>query len=236
MAGSNSLVFPVLGVILSNALYFSPLPAILRAHREGRLGPLNPLPQALMVLSTNAWMSYALAVPNGFIAASNMPGAVASIGYFAVTLPLIPTKAARQQTQLVLVFGAAATLTLWTCLIFMQLDHAARCFWLGAYGSAICVLMFASPLSTLQEVLSTSNAASIYAPLTAAQVTNCAMVRGCPLAPHPMADCARVTAPTLTCHRRPDGGSGPSTASASAMCGSGVPTRPAWASASSSSP
>lgn len=174
---SSSLIFPVLGVILSNALYFSPLGAIRQAHRTGVLGNLNPLPQALMVVSTIAWMSYALAVPNGYIVASNLPGAVGSVAFVSVTLPLVPREAAakRTQVQTVLVLGAAAQLSLWTFLVFSELDHAARCFWLGAYGSAICVLMFASPLSTLKEVLSTSNAASIYGPLTAATCSNCAM-------------------------------------------------------------
>ena len=79
MPASESLVFPVLGVILSNALYLSPLPAVRQAAATGHLGALNVLPQALMVISTQAWMSYALAVPNGFIVASNLPGAVAAI-------------------------------------------------------------------------------------------------------------------------------------------------------------
>lgn len=168
----SSFIFPVLGVILSNALYFSPLPAVVRAHRAGSLGSLNPLPQALMVVSTTAWMCYALAVPNAFIVASNLPGAIAAMAFVAVTLPLTPREMGRSQVQIVLVLGSAATLTLWTYLIFGGLDHSARCFWLGAYGSAICVLLFASPLSTLRMVLSTSNASSIYAPLTLAQCTS----------------------------------------------------------------
>ena len=175
MAGS--LFFPVLGVILSNALYFAPLPAVYRAQKLGSIGSLNPLPVALMVVSTTAWMCYALAVPNGFIVASNLPGAIAAVAFVAITLPLIPREMAyaRTQVQMVLVLGASATLLLWTTLIFLELGHDARCFWLGAYGSAICVLLFASPLSTMREVLATSNAVSIYAPLTFAQVTNCAM-------------------------------------------------------------
>ena len=54
-------------------------------------------------------------------------------------------------------------------------DHATRTWSLGLYGSAICVILFASPLSTVREVLVTSSAASIYAPLTIAQVANCWM-------------------------------------------------------------
>jgi len=174
---TGSLVFPVLGVILSNFLYFSPAMAVIRAHRLGSLGSLNPLPNALMVISTNAWMCYALAVPNGFIVASNLPGAIAAVAFVVVTLPLVPRDqpAVRTQMQLVLVLGSATTLCLWTALIFLGLDHKARCFVLGAYGSAICVLLFASPLSTLHEVLTTANAASIYAPFTAAQCSNCLM-------------------------------------------------------------
>ena len=177
MPASESLVFPVLGVILSNALYLSPLPAVRQAAATGHLGALNVLPQALMVISTQAWMSYALAVPNGFIVASNLPGAVAAIAFVTTTLPLVPRESAgvRRQVQGVLVLGGAAALLLWTYLIFAQRTHDDRCFILGAYGSALCVLLFASPLSTMFEVLSSANAASIYAPLTATQCANCAM-------------------------------------------------------------
>ena len=55
----GSLFFPVLGVILSNALYFSSTPVIIQASRRGTLGSLNPLPLALMVVSTVSWMCYA---------------------------------------------------------------------------------------------------------------------------------------------------------------------------------
>ena len=56
----GSLFFPVLGVILSNALYFSSMPVIIQASRRGTLGSLNPLPLALMVVSTVSWMCPAL--------------------------------------------------------------------------------------------------------------------------------------------------------------------------------
>ena len=56
----GSLFFPVLGVILSNALYFSSMPVIIQASRRGTLGSLNPLPLALMTVSTVSWMCRAL--------------------------------------------------------------------------------------------------------------------------------------------------------------------------------
>ena len=149
-----SLFFPVLGVVLSNALYLSSAPAVLQASRRGSLGSLNPLPLALMAVSTVSWMCYALAVPNGFILASNLPGAVAAFAFVAITLPLIPPEAAaaRRGVTLVLSGGAATMLTLWTYLIFAKVEHDRLVFLLGAYASLICVLLFASPLSTVREV------------------------------------------------------------------------------------
>lgn len=173
----DSQFFPILGVILSNALYLSSAPAVYRAHLTGNLGSLNVLPQALMVLSTNAWMCYALSVPNIFITMSNLPGAVAAVAFVSITMPLIPRadSKTRLQVQAVLITGTAVMLCLWTWIIFNHTSRANRSWLLGAYGSAICVLLFASPLSTMGEVLATRNAASIYPPLTAMQVTNCAM-------------------------------------------------------------
>lgn len=139
-------------VILSNALYFSPLPAVYRAWQTSHLGNLNVLPQALMVVSTNAWMCYALSVPNIFIMLSNLPGAIAAVGFVSVTLPLIPRAdvTSRLQVQLVLVVGTAVMLSLWSALIFGEVPHETIRFVMGAYGSVICVLLFASPLSRMR--------------------------------------------------------------------------------------
>jgi solute carrier family 50 protein (sugar transporter) len=168
---------PSLGVLLSNALYLSSAPAVARAASSGRIGSLNMLPQSLMVLSTFAWMSYGLSVPNAYIVMSNLPGSVAAVAFFVALLPLLPHERAREraQVQCVLVVGAALQVVLWSWLVLSGATHAEIVFALGAYGSAICVVLFASPLSTVQEVLLTRNAASIYAPLTFTQCANCLM-------------------------------------------------------------
>jgi solute carrier family 50 protein (sugar transporter) len=173
--GGGSLFFPILGVILSNVLYFAPAPAVLQACQTGSLGSLNVLPLALMVTSTTAWMSYALSVPNPFIMMSNFPGCVASFAYVSVALPLIPRVDAdrRRQVQLVLVASAFGLLSVWSFVVFGELGRERGSFMLGAYGSTICVILFASPLSTAFEVVQTGNAVSIYVPLTVAQCTNC---------------------------------------------------------------
>jgi solute carrier family 50 protein (sugar transporter) len=127
-----------------------------------------------MLLSTTAWCFYALSVPNMYIFAANAPGVLASLAYVLLTLPLIPHAAPqRAAVQLVLVAGAAFKLCLWGAIVASGCDAASRSFALGLYGSLLCVLMFAAPLSTMATVIASANAASIYAPLTAAQCVNC---------------------------------------------------------------
>ena len=168
-------VFPILGLLLSNILYAAPAPAVALAHRTQNIKNFNVLPAALMCVSTCAWCFYALSVPNPYIFFANAPGLIASVAYLVITLPLIPKNQAqmKRSVQATMVVGAAAALVLWARVIFGDYSRRDRSFILGLYASCICVIMFASPLSTMAIVLRTKNAASIYAPLTAAQVVNC---------------------------------------------------------------
>ena len=56
-----------IGVITSNALYASALPAVLASRKSGSLGPFNPLPTAVMVLSVLSWLIYGLTVGNPWV-------------------------------------------------------------------------------------------------------------------------------------------------------------------------
>lgn len=58
LAALAGTVCPSLGVVLCNALYFTPLTAAMERSKAGSLGNLNPLPAALTVLSNIAWLSY----------------------------------------------------------------------------------------------------------------------------------------------------------------------------------
>lgn len=168
-----TLWFPLFGVLLSNVLYMAPMPAVYKAYNRGALGDLNVLPLAFMSVSTVSWLAYAFSVPNPFIVASNLPGAAVAMAYTVITLPLVRSPAERQAVQGVMVGSVGVVSLLWCYLIFSGIDASRRSFLLGAFGSAICVVLFASPLSTMGEVIATRNSASIYAPLTFAQVTNC---------------------------------------------------------------
>ena len=105
-------VCPSLGVALSNALYFAPLPATLAAAKAGSLGDLNPLPSSLMVLATISWVCYGLSVSNPYIVASNVPGAIVALLSFVSFMPLMKGNSQLKAVQYTLVGGASAALLL----------------------------------------------------------------------------------------------------------------------------
>ena len=153
-------------------------------------------------------------MPNAYIFAANLPGCLASTYYVVATLPLLASAPReRAQVQILIVLGAAAELMLWGYIIFNDLEPSQRNFLLGLYASLLCVLLFASPLSTIREVLASGSAASIYAPLMLTQCVNCGtwqlirMLRGS-RAPsiyrrHGGSWCARPLAPGIGAVRSP---------------------------------
>ena len=168
-----SVYAPAIGIVTSNALYFSALPEVLRARKAGDLGPFNPLPSTIMVLSVLSWLQYSLVVSNPWILWSNLPGAAAVLMTFAVMLPLMgKDHVALPACQNTFVGGVMATLCLWSCLVFGGVGSALRAQCIGYFASAIFVVLSASPLSTIRTVVATRNSASIYTPLTLAQCAN----------------------------------------------------------------
>jgi solute carrier family 50 (sugar transporter) len=175
LAAAANVWAPVAGVFTSNALYFSPLAATLERTKAGSMGDLNPLPAAITVLSTIAWLQYGLSVANPFVVASNVPGLTAAIAGFVMMLPLMRGSSDLRLTQTTFVGGCAATLGLWTWLVFSRVSVSARSSILGYWASALFVVLCAAPLSTIRKVIQRKNASSVYAPATAAQCANCGL-------------------------------------------------------------
>lgn len=166
------VLFPSLGVVLANTLYLAPLSAVRQAQRHMQLQGLNPIPLPLMALNTIGFVAYGLAVPNRYVVASNVLGVVLAAWYTATVLPLMRDDPRLPRLKLIIVLGAAyVTLAMsWIALAHEPHERAAL---LGASGTAVCVLLFAAPLSTFSEVWRTRSSASINGTLAGAQVVNC---------------------------------------------------------------
>jgi solute carrier family 50 protein (sugar transporter) len=72
-------VFPGLGLLLSNWMFFTPYLDVKKAVQKGSLGNLNPTPWAFMLGNCLGWCTYAILTDNLWIFFGNVPGLVLSI-------------------------------------------------------------------------------------------------------------------------------------------------------------
>jgi len=165
-------ICPRVGVLTSTFLYLSPVLAVLKAIRSSSLGDLNPLPLAIMSVSSVAWFTYGLSASDPFVVLSNTAGCIVSIGYVVGLLPLLVDQRQLRVTQAVIMAGVTASFCLWTFLCLSGATIAKVSSVLGLFASFLFIILSGSPLSTIEKVISTRNASSILAPLTAAQVIN----------------------------------------------------------------
>ena len=68
--GSNPLLTslaPKVGIITSTLLYFSPMAAVRTASNDGAIGNLNPIPLAIMAVSSICWLVYGLSIRDPYV-------------------------------------------------------------------------------------------------------------------------------------------------------------------------
>ena len=165
---------PKIGILTSTLLYFSPLAAVRSASSSESLGDLNPVPLAIMAVSSICWLVYGLSIQDPYVTLSNVPGAIASIWYVTAVLPLLKG-GQLQTTQSIIVGLAAITINLWTYLSLTKKTMAQVSSALGLFASGLFIVLSGSPLSTIKTVLRAKDSGTILAPLTFAQVTNTAL-------------------------------------------------------------
>ena len=84
MSSASSIVttlVPRIGILTSTLLYFSPFTAVRQASSSDSLNDLNPVPLAIMAVSSLCWLVYGLSVRDPYVTLSNVPGCIASIWY-----------------------------------------------------------------------------------------------------------------------------------------------------------
>ena len=166
---------PKLGVVTCLALFLAPLNAVRDTIRRNQMCDLNPLPLALMSIVTVSWLAYGLALGDFYVAVSNLPGALLSLGYMVGILPVLKVATSAQElrtVQAILLLGAVSTLSLWTVVRFSCTTVAAAGTVLGCFASVFTVAMFGSPLTTLKTVLAERNSATLLRRLAFAQIAN----------------------------------------------------------------
>jgi solute carrier family 50 protein (sugar transporter) len=165
---------PRIGVLTSTLLYFSPFTTVRYAVSKNTVGELNPIPLAIMAVSSLCWLAYGFSIRDPYVTLSNVPGCIGSIWYVLAILPLLKDQKLKM-TQSLVVGLSAITINLWTFLSLTKKPIAEISSALGLYASLLFIILSGSPLSTIKTVVQTKNSSSILTQLTFAQVTNTAL-------------------------------------------------------------
>jgi solute carrier family 50 (sugar transporter) len=151
----------------------SPASTIHQIRRDRNVGSFPLLPYSTMIVNATLWFVYGLLKQNPNIWFGNGICLILGIIYFVLFIqtspPSSPTLPGTVQQHIQGVLGICA-ITIFIS-IFPILDDPAQL--IGSVGCFIVVVLFASPLVVLRQVLVTKDAKSIPLPFTIACTINC---------------------------------------------------------------
>jgi len=179
-----TIVAPTMGVILGNAMFFTPFVSLSRSMKAGALGNLNPLPLVFILCNCIGWVGYGYATRDYFIFAGNFAGSLLGL-FYTLTASGLAGPADQQLgmpvrplLSAIAVFYMGVYLIcglVVTCALDEGRDGDVRGIAANVFGFAVMpalITMYASPLSTIARVLSTGSSASIDKSITTVNFIN----------------------------------------------------------------
>ncbi|KAI8904726.1 sugar efflux transporter for intercellular exchange-domain-containing protein [Gorgonomyces haynaldii] len=152
-------VFPLIANITGYILAIVPLKGVLQVLKDQKIGQLNALPFCFLFLNASAWMLYALILKDWWIVAANIPTLPLALFYTLQCLLFeSPTK---QQQTIYLLIGLLSYLMISAAISLVGLSLEAGKLYLGINCVIILLLFYASPLSTIKQVIKSKDSASI---------------------------------------------------------------------------
>eukprot|EP00873_Tetraselmis_striata_P042553 jgi/Tetstr1/462817/TSEL_007767.t1 len=167
-------VAPVIGVVVANAMFSSPLAAVLRVRKSRALGELNPLPYPVIFCNCICWLVYAMLTNDWFLYFGNLPGMLLGIFFVMSTIRLAPDEVRTYMEifQLVLlfeVFAVAGGLALGGASM-----DAIEFVW-GLNCNIILLIYYGAPLSMIVKVVRTKSSSALHFPMVLANFVNGSM-------------------------------------------------------------
>jgi solute carrier family 50 protein (sugar transporter) len=179
----TGIVCPLFGSIIANAMWLTPLPAVLEVRKSRKLGELNPYPFVVTVINCVGWTMYGCLRRDLYIFASNIFGM--SLGAFYTITALSVTAQKTTDEPPSEVYGSLEGLLIFALFFWGvigivgatafqsfadPLDQAATL--VGTIGCACSIAYYAAPLAVMYKVIVTKDSSSIYFPLVCINVIN----------------------------------------------------------------
>jgi len=140
------------------------------------------LPYSSMIANCVLWIVYGILTRESKVWCTNLIGLFFGLFYFLKFVKYTPPNSTslpgtvRQHLQGCLAIMAASAAWIFACYLTVRRKGMWMPFAAGLIGNSavlFCMLMFASPLTALKEVLRTRSAKSIPLPFTLATILNC---------------------------------------------------------------
>ena len=129
------------------------------------------MPYSSMIASAAVWTSYGLLKSNAKIWSPNGIGLVLSLYYFLQFVRFAPSRSPTLPGSITQHIQGISTIALATLVTSTLVPDGAR--WIGLAGVALCIFMFAAPLSALKTVIQQRSAKSIPLPFALMSAINC---------------------------------------------------------------
>jgi solute carrier family 50 protein (sugar transporter) len=150
--------------LVSSAVFMAPIPTVANIMSTKSTGSLPLLPYSSMVVNAFLWMMYGILTKESKIWSPNAFGFVMGAIYCLQFSKHVPKKASSLPGTLPQHVRLGTIMMTFTLLAALTLDKALSTFLIGKIGVIVCVVLFASPLSTLKDVIATKSAKSIPLP------------------------------------------------------------------------
>jgi len=161
--------------IASIVVFTAPLPTMRRIQRDRSVGALPMLPYSSMIVACALWISYGVLKSEPKVYRTNSIGMVFSSCYFLFFRKYCPRSANGLPGTVPQHIRGIILIVSLTIMIHVTMAKDKAAELIGKTGVVFCVLLFASPLAALKNVLLTKSAKSIPLPFTIATVINCGL-------------------------------------------------------------
>lgn len=181
-----NVVCPLIGMLLANFMWITPLPVVLEARYTRYLGTTNPYPFVITIFNCVGWVIYGCLKQDFFLFFSNIFGVTLGLYYTITCLTVIAKKTADSDFSdvyigveglLIFAFFFWGTIGMVAANAFTKASDPVveASNLIGNLSSAFAIAYYAAPLSTIAQVFATRDASSLYLPMITINLINAVM-------------------------------------------------------------
>jgi solute carrier family 50 protein (sugar transporter) len=150
--------------VVCSGVFLAPIPTVANIVSQKSVGSLPLLPYSSMVVNAFIWTTYGILNAESKIWSPNAFGLLMGMYYCAQYQKYLPKHAKNLPGTLSQHARYGSLLMMFTLLLATGLNKSLASLLIGKLGVIVCIVLFASPLAALKEVIATRNAKSIPLP------------------------------------------------------------------------